>query len=162
MGDVQRVQKIQNVGEGIVHSVVSMSKNWYGYYFSTRCCNTLMDEDTKKGYSDTSERNAAYAPTQRPVTCKTCLRELHKELLEKGELMATTGFQQYVAKEVETGELYMSPSLDELLVSLTEDHGDEDLVKAIEKGNFTFYRSTEVNLKIDIKVIKKITGLSER
>jgi len=121
-----------------------------------------MDENTKKGYSDTSERNAAYKPTQNPVTCKTCLKELHKELLEKGELMATTGFQQYVAEETETGELYMSHSLDELLASLTEDQGEEELVKAVEKGNFAFYRATEVNLKINIESTKRITRLSER
>jgi len=84
MERVYRIQKIQKDGNGVVHSVIKVvPRHGTGNYFLTRCDNTLMDEGTKKGLSDVSGRNAAYAPTQRPVTCKICLREIHKEVYVK-------------------------------------------------------------------------------
>ena len=117
--------------------------------FETACGALLYNDKTAKRH-----KSVAYSITDKPVTCKNCLRVI----ADRNTLSAEV--ECYIAIEDAHESPFISYSLDDLLEILEKEYGDE-LSDLLEKGSFTFYKGIETNIQVEVETFKKVLKLSE-
>ena len=152
---------VMNEKTGVVHYIEEGKGS--GHYAALPTY-TAMCGASLRGRKYSYVKNAAL-----PELCKTCKavydRDYGKEQAtgKKPKSEQPTDRQYYIAEEAEPGEVVVALSLKDLLEKLKNkwDGDSSELVTALEEGDFTFYKTIKIDIKVEAEVTKEAIKFSE-